>query len=205
MLTSVHRRRRSAVHDADSLPLKSAGDASPDLVAVIPQLRRYARVLTGNPMRADDLVAATLVRARVERSPRHAGTDPRLGLFTIMHEVYVTGRAATVREAANISIAAEATRGSDAQCVEHKSPLARSQLREVEQRLGRLPAGEREVLLLAAVERLRYEEIAAILAIPVETVLSRLSRARDRLTCMAVERPPTLEVRRGRMEIEAAS
>ena len=44
-----------------------------------------------------------------------------------------------------------------------------------------MPVDQREVLLLAVVEELRYEEIAAVLGIPVGTVMSRLSRAREKL------------------------
>ena len=55
------------------------------------------------------------------------------------------------------------------------------------QQMGRLSADQREVLLLAAVEELRYEEIAAILAIPVGTVMSRLSRARSNLRHLVAE------------------
>ena len=60
--------------------------------------------------------------------------------------------------------------------------------------MGRLPPEQREVLLLAAVEELRYEEIAAVLAIPVGTVMSRLSRARDKLRRMVAEPPVSLKV-----------
>jgi RNA polymerase sigma-70 factor (ECF subfamily) len=52
---------------------------------------------------------------------------------------------------------------------------------ELMQHVGRLPTDQREVLLLAVVEELRYEEIAAVLGIPVGTVMSRLSRAREKL------------------------
>ena len=72
--------------------------------------------------------------------------------------------------------------------------LERVELMQVLQQVGRLPAEQREVLLLAAVEELRYEEIAAVLAIPVGTVMSRLSRARGRLRRMAVEAPVPLKV-----------
>jgi RNA polymerase sigma-70 factor (ECF subfamily) len=58
---------------------------------------------------------------------------------------------------------------------------ARVELMELMQHVGRLPVEQREVLLLAVVEELRYEEIAAVLGIPVGTVMSRLSRAREKL------------------------
>jgi len=62
------------------------------------------------------------------------------------------------------------------------------------QHMGRLSADQREVLLLAAVEELRYEEIAGILSIPVGTVMSRLSRARNTLRNLVTERASTLRV-----------
>jgi RNA polymerase sigma-70 factor (ECF subfamily) len=62
------------------------------------------------------------------------------------------------------------------------------------QQMGRLSADQREVLLLAAVEELRYEEIAGILSIPVGTVMSRLSRARNNLRQLVAEPPSGLRV-----------
>ena len=56
--------------------------------------------------------------------------------------------------------------------------------------MGRLPPEQREVLLLAAVEEMRYEEIATLLSVPVGTVMSRLSRAREKLKRIVTE-PPT--------------
>ena len=58
--------------------------------------------------------------------------------------------------------------------------------------MGRLPVEQREVLLLAAVEELRYEEIAALLSMPIGTVMSRLSRARDKLKRLLAEPPAPL-------------
>ena len=63
----------------------------------------------------------------------------------------------------------------------HANQIDRVELLELVQQMGRLSTDQREVLLLAAVEELRYEEIAEILAIPVGTVMSRLSRARHNL------------------------
>ena len=65
--------------------------------------------------------------------------------------------------------------------------IDRVELLELMQQMGRLSADQREVLLLAAVEELRYEEIAGILSIPVGTVMSRLSRARNNLRQLVAE------------------
>ena len=63
------------------------------------------------------------------------------------------------------------------------------------QQLGRLPAEQREVLILAAVEEMKYEEIADVLDIPVGTVMSRLSRAREKLRRIVTEPVPLKIVR----------
>ena len=76
----------------------------PDLVAAIPRLRRYARVLTGDATRADDLVQETLARGWEKRRLWAAGTDLRAWLFTIMHNVFVNQRATNVRDAQNVSL-----------------------------------------------------------------------------------------------------
>src|SRR6201989_3624787 len=76
----------------------------PELVAAIPRLRRYARVLTGEASRADDLVQETLARAWAKRRLWSIGTDLRAWLFTIMHNVYVNQRALSRRDARNVSL-----------------------------------------------------------------------------------------------------
>ena len=158
------------------------------MVAAIPRLRRYARVLTGNPTRADDLVQDTLLRAWDKRRLWRAGSDLRAWLFTIMHNVHANQRALARRETGTISLDSEDEYGAAWQVAEYDNQLERIELRELVQLMGRLPAEQREVLLLAAVEELRYEEIAAALAIPIGTVMSRLSRAREKLKRMARSR-----------------
>jgi len=54
-------------------------------------------------------------------------------------------------------------------------------LRDLETALGKLQPEQREVILLVGLEGMSYEEVAAILEIPVGTVRSRLSRGRDQL------------------------
>jgi RNA polymerase sigma-70 factor (ECF subfamily) len=191
---------RNAGNGSTMPPLASAAAAGlpePDLVAAIPRLRRYARVLTGNPTRADDLVQDTLARAWDKRRLWQAGSDLRAWLFTIMHNVYVNQCALARREAGNISLDSEGEYGAAWQVAESGNQLDRIELRELMQQMDRLPAEQREVLLLAAVEELRYEEIAAALAIPIGTVMSRLSRAREKLRRMAVEPPLALRARDG--------
>ena len=70
----------------------------------------------------------------------------------------------------------------------------RVELSEVLAQVGRLPAEQREVLMLAAVEELRYEEISTVLGVPIGTVMSRLSRAREKLRRRTAEPSPTLKV-----------
>jgi RNA polymerase sigma-70 factor (ECF subfamily) len=152
----------------------------PDLLAAIPRLRRYARVLTGDVNRADDLVQETLARAWEKRRLWAAGSDLRAWLFTIMHNVFVNQRALALREKMQVSL--DGGEGDAAwQIPVRAGQYTRVELTELMQHVGRLPVDQREVLLLAAVEELRYEEISIALGIPIGTVMSRLSRAREKL------------------------
>ena len=165
----------------------------PELVAAIPRLRRYARVLTGDAVRADDLVQDTLARAWEKRRLWQAGTDLRAWLFTVMHNVHVNQLALIRREAANVSLDADST-GLAWQLPVRGNQLDRVELLEVVAQMGRLPPDQREVLLLAAVEEMRYEEIAAVLSVPIGTVMSRLSRAREKLRRLVADPASALRV-----------
>ena len=167
-------------------PTADAALPQPDLVAAIPRLRRYARVLTGDATRADDLVQDTLARAWEKRRLWQTGTDLRAWLFTVMHNVHVNQLALRRREAATVSLDADPN-GAAWQLPVRGNQLDRVELLEVVAQMGRLHADQREVLLLAAVEEMRYEEIAAVLTVPVGTVMSRLSRARDKLRQLVAE------------------
>jgi RNA polymerase sigma-70 factor (ECF subfamily) len=164
------------------------------LIAALPRLRRYARILTGDVHRADDLVQDALARAWEKRDLWQAGTDLRAWLFTIMHNVYVNQLAAARREAGNVSLDAEGEFGAAWQVPVRGGQQDRVELQQVLQQVGRLPVEQREVLLLAAVEELRYEEIARVLVIPIGTVMSRLSRARERLKRMTSEPAAALKI-----------
>ena len=96
-----------------------------------------------------------------------------------MHNVHVNQLALLRRDAATVSLDAEG--GMAWELPVRGDQLDRVELLEVVQQMVKLPADQREVLLLAAVEEMRYEEIAAVLGVPVGTVMSRLSRAREKL------------------------
>jgi RNA polymerase sigma-70 factor, ECF subfamily len=142
----------------------------------IPRLRRYARALTRNADRADDLVQETLLRAIAKAHLWQTGTDIRAWLFTIMHNQYVNMVRRAMRDEATIDI--EQMTSSLAATTD---PTASRQLHELDRALASLRPEQREVILLVGLEGMSYEAAAQILSVPVGTVRSRLSRGRDAL------------------------
>ncbi|MBD5802038.1 ECF RNA polymerase sigma factor SigH [Azoarcus sp. Aa7] len=143
------------------------------LLAEIPRLRRYARGLTGDAARADDLVQDTLERALLKGRLWRPG-NLRAWLLTMMHNVFVNQyRAAGAMDFRPPEDLPEvAVRPQQQDGIE---------LRELERALQQLSPEQREVLLLVALEDMSYEDTARILGTPIGTVMSRLSRARERL------------------------
>ena len=142
----------------------------------IPRLRRYARALTRNTERADDLVQDTLVRALVKQNLWQAGTNLRAWLFMLMHNQNVNNVRHSIREGQMVDI--EAATNVLAATTD---PTASRQLHELDRALSRLSQEQRETILLVGLEEFSYAEAAAILNVPVGTVRSRLSRGRDHL------------------------
>ena len=142
----------------------------------IPRLRRYARALTRSGDRADDLVQDTLVRAIAKAHLWQAGTDIRAWLFTIMHNQHVNAVRRAVREQGIVDI-----EGMSSSLVATTDPTASRQLWELERALARLREEQREVVLLVGLEGMSYETAAKVLGVPIGTVRSRLSRAREAL------------------------
>ncbi|MGQ0544447.1 MAG: sigma-70 family RNA polymerase sigma factor [Betaproteobacteria bacterium] len=146
------------------------------LVDLIPRLRRYARALVGDRASADDLVQDTLERAWAKLHLYRRGTDLRAWLFTVMHNVHVNklraARATDPLEEEMPELAQRAAQG-DALVV-----------RDLDRAIARLPAEQRAVLLLVTLEEMSYDQVARTLGIPIGTVMSRLSRAREKLRAM---------------------
>jgi len=138
----------------------------------IPALRRYARLLTGDATRADDLVQDTLERACVKWSLWQPGSALRGWLLSLMHNLHLNQRRDWRHDDGHAAL-------DDAPEPSHE-PLAGERM-DLQQALAALPAPMREVLLLVTVEEYTYAEAATILEVPVGTVMSRLHRARERL------------------------
>jgi len=150
-----------------------------DLLAdCIPALRRYARVLTRDGRDADDLVQETLLRAvdRLRAKPEIGNV--KSWLFAIMHNTFVSRlRKAQVRRG-EVSLDDDDTYLQPGTAPTQESAL---QMRDLLRSFDLLPAEQRQVLLLVAVEGLGYAEVAGVLDIPIGTVMSRLSRGREKL------------------------
>ena len=173
------------------------------IVQHIPRLRRYARLLTGDAHRADDLVQDTLERACVKWvlwQPRVAPAgqvqaEPllqlRAWLFTVMHNLFVnqlrgkhSGRDMLQLEDVELHAVG-------------RDPGLRMDL---ERALAKLPHDQREVLLLVALEDFSYAEAAILIDVPIGTVMSRLSRARARLSDL-MEGAPVVQRTRPQLKV----
>lgn len=144
---------------------------------LIPALRRYARALLRDRAAADDLVQDCLERAIGRWHQRRADSEPRAWIFAILHNLAMTRlRRAAARPR---PVAVEDVGEGDL-----ANPAAQEdglRYRDLVSALSRLPDEQRTVLLLVCVEELSYAEAARVLDVPIGTVMSRLSRARERL------------------------
>jgi RNA polymerase sigma-70 factor, ECF subfamily len=157
----------------------SGSDPTPEsfsdrLVAVLPRLRRFARGLAGTTAEADDLVQAACERALMRQHQFQEGTRFDSWMYRIVQTIWIDQlRARAVRK--EEGEAADEQFGSD-------TPVrlieARLSLAEVRRAIGRLPADQRTTLMLVTVEGLSYREAAAVVGVPVGTIMSRLARAR---------------------------
>jgi RNA polymerase sigma-70 factor (ECF subfamily) len=148
---------------------------SAEIVAHIPRLRRYARALAGDSHRADDLVQDTLERALAKFHLWRRGSDMRAWMFAIMHNVFINQLKARRESALDEAVE------DGLQSMPQSDPL---ELRDLDAALQCLPVEQREVLLLVGLEQLSYAEASQALDVPLGTVMSRLSRGRERLRAL---------------------
>ncbi len=166
-------------------------DASDDprLSALLPRLRRFARSLAGDG--ADDIVQAALERALRRWDSRRDEEALQAWLFAIVYRQFVTEHRRARRWQRVLELfGAEAVEPvpSPERIHEGQAMLAA---------FARLPPDHRALLLLVSVEGFSYREAADMLGLPIGTVMSRLSRARERLRALADDgaaSPRTLRV-----------
>ena len=147
-----------------------------DLLPHIRQLRGYALRLCRNRNDAEDLVQSTLERAIVKAHQFRQNSDLRLWLFSILHNLFLSG---TRRERSRRTLESVWRESVPVSAPgEQESHVGHSELMTA---LDRLPEAQRQVVLLVSVEGFTTDQVAALLDLPVGTVRSRLARGRDSL------------------------
>lgn len=154
-----------------------------DLVAAIPNMRAFAISLCGNRDRADDLVQEALVKAWNHLESFEQGTNLKAWLFTILRNAYFSELRKTKREIAD----------SDGQFAARQAVPAEQQghldLVDLNNALAKLPADQREAVILVGAEGFSYEDAAGICGCAVGTVKSRVNRARTKLAELMSDEP----------------
>ena len=152
------------------------------ILAAIPNLRAFAISLSGNVDRADDLVQETILRALANIDSFQPGTNMPAWLFTILRNLFRSEYRKRRREV-------EDTDGSYAERLKSQpEQTGRVEFMEFRAALAKLPADQREALILVGASGFSYEEAAEICGCAVGTIKSRVNRARNRLAeLMSIE------------------
>lgn len=148
------------------------------LLAIMPSLRAFARGLCGNRDLADDLAQDAMMRAWAARDRYAAGTNFRAWIFIILrNQFYTTLRKNSRMVSWDPDIAAR-------HLVMNENQQDGLHLRDVEAALAKLPAEQREVLMLVGAGGIPYDEAAQIMGCAIGTIKSRLARGRAALTAL---------------------
>ena len=158
------------------------------LLTWVPRLRRYARALVGNREDADDLVQDTLERALAKSALWRGVSDMRAWLFGVMHNLHVDG----VRRPRLHTVVLDDDTPEVPMAPTQGENLA---VMDLQAALEKLPVEQREIILLIALEDMSYAEVAAALGIPMGSVMSRLSRGRERLRALMEGRPDPVRLK----------
>ena len=162
-------------------------DVTGDMVALVPQLHTFARSLTRDGVRADDLVQEALMRAFDNIERFKPGTNLKAWLFTIVRNEHYSQLRRRKFEAHGVdtSLLPEPSVPPD-----HDGKL---ELRDLNRALSTLSPGQRTALILVSASGFSYEEAAAICGCAVGTIKSRVARARETLLEMLEGRQPLPE------------
>ena len=155
-----------------------SADPRQQMVALLPRLRRFAYALTGSLDEGDDIVQSACERALARLHQWQPGTRLDSWMFRIIQTTWIDRlRARRVRgEESDPEVLERQATGDHGRAVEHRLLLAKTQAA-----MAALPEDQRAVLALVSVDGLSYKEAAAVLELPIGTVMSRLARARAKL------------------------
>jgi RNA polymerase sigma-70 factor, ECF subfamily len=158
------------------------------LTGELPYLRRFARALCGDASLADDLVQDCVERA-LSRSALYDPARPlRAWLFAILRNIFISG----LRKSSRLQVVKNVDDlhdGEDAVRAEQETNIS---LKLITQALDQLPDQQREILVLVSLEEMSYREAAEIVGVPIGTVMSRLSRARNQMQQLLEDRGTTV-------------
>ena len=158
------------------------------ILVEIPRLRRYARAMLGDRAAADDLVQDTLERAWIRFGQWRSGSNLRAWLFSIMHNLRVD-------QLRQQKLSTHSIDETEIEVQTRPTQTDALEVSDLESALGQIPDEQREVLMLVALEEMSYAEISTLLNIPVGTVMSRLSRGREKLRVILDGQVPTAKLK----------
>ena len=153
----------------------------------------YARWLTRNDAEAEDVVQDVCVRA-IRFFPSLRDEDARGWLFAIVRNTWFSRVSRRNGTAKALSLDGHHVDPADGALDPEAQLLRQNVVGRVRAAIEQLPVDFREVLVLREIEGMSYKEIAAVVRVPIGTVMSRLARARDRLS--AVLKPSSLPMER---------
>jgi RNA polymerase sigma-70 factor (ECF subfamily) len=146
------------------------------------QLYNFAHWLTQNREEAEDLVQETYAKALKGFASFQVGTNFRAWMYRILRNTFLTSRTGLK---VTMTVPLDPEEDGHELAVESDTPetllFERSNRELLQKAIDELPVHFREILLLCEVEEMSYQEIGETLSIPIGTVMSRLSRARQNL------------------------
>ena len=165
-----------------------ANDFRTNLIAEVPHLRRFARGLCGDASLADDLVQDCIERA-LKKNHLYDPTKPlRAWLYAVLRNIHVSNWRSNVKHKSAKNI--DDLEGFEGSVREEQEDNFSTSL--ITEALDKLPAQQREVLILVSLEEVSYRDAAEIIGVPMGTIMSRLSRARSTLRDILEERGTTV-------------
>jgi RNA polymerase sigma-70 factor, ECF subfamily len=167
----------------------TTGMVRQEIVALVPRLRRFCLALTRSADAGDDLAQSTIERALSRIDQWQQGTRLDSWMFRIAQNIFIDEMRASKRRGTQVDVEAlEAVAGDDGRRITE----ARSDMERARQAIAALPDDQRVLVALVIIDGQSYKEAAAILDIPIGTVMSRVSRARQSIAAYVGAAPSAL-------------